>query len=162
MEGCISAVQVRSLVGDKVTLRYSIFYLQCSVQRLYEQECTAHSRYTCRTYGNWTVWAGVEWVSEWTWCERIKRSVLFAFVAVNTLQIGDEDGEFVGKSVASNGSVWFSFESRGKVEAVEEIVWILHRRKGNYTSRVEEVAIASLGRPRSTRHLRRFGRPGTD
>ena len=54
--------------------------------------------------------------------ERIKHSVLFAFVAVNTLQIGDEDGEFVGKSAASNGSVWFSFESRGKVEAMEEIV----------------------------------------
>ena len=34
--------------------------------------------------------------------ERIKRSVLFAFVAVNTLQIGDEDGEFVGKSGAFN------------------------------------------------------------
>ena len=44
--------------------------------------------------------------------ERIKRSVLFAFVAVNTLQIGDEDGEFVGKSASHNGSVWFSFESR--------------------------------------------------
>ena len=27
---------------------------------------------------------------------------LFALVAVNTLQIGDEDGEFVGKSAASN------------------------------------------------------------
>jgi len=54
--------------------------------------------------------------------ERIKRSVLFAFVTVNTLQIGDEDVEFVGKSAASNGSVWFSFESRGKVEAMEEIV----------------------------------------
>jgi len=47
--------------------------------------------------------------------ERVKRSVLFAFVAVNTLQIGDEDGEFVEKSAASNGSVLFSFESRGKV-----------------------------------------------
>ena len=34
--------------------------------------------------------------------ERIKRSVLFAFVAVSTLQIDDEDGEFVGKSAASN------------------------------------------------------------
>ena len=34
--------------------------------------------------------------------ERIKSSVIFAFVAVNTLQIGDEDGEFVGKSAASN------------------------------------------------------------
>ena len=34
--------------------------------------------------------------------ERIKRSVLFAFVAVSILQIGDEDGEFVGKSAASN------------------------------------------------------------
>ena len=54
--------------------------------------------------------------------ERIKRSVSFAFVAVNTLQIDDEDGEFVGKSAASNGSFWFSFESRGKVEAMEEIV----------------------------------------
>ena len=54
--------------------------------------------------------------------ERIKRSVVFAFVTVNTLRIGDEDVEFVGKSAASNGSVWFSFESRGKVEAMEEIV----------------------------------------
>ena len=36
---------------------------ECSVQRLNEQECRAHSRCTCRTYGNWTVWAGVEWVS---------------------------------------------------------------------------------------------------
>ena len=35
----------------------------CSVQRLYEQECIAYSGCTCRTYGNWTVWAGVEWVS---------------------------------------------------------------------------------------------------
>ena len=53
--------------------------------------------------------------------KRIKRSVLFAFVAVSTLQIGDEDSEFVGKSAASNGSVWFSFETRRKVEAMEEI-----------------------------------------
>ena len=30
---------------------------------------------------------------------------MFAFVAVNTPQIGDEDVEFVGKSAASNGSV---------------------------------------------------------
>ena len=94
--------------------------------------------------------------------ERIKRSVLFAFVAVNTLQFGDEDGEFVGKSAASNGSVWFSFESRRNVEAMEEIAWTLHRMKRNYTSREEVVAIASLGRPRSTRHLQRFGRPRTD
>ena len=33
-------------------------------------------------------------------------------MAVNTLQIGDEDVDFVGKSAASNGFVWFSFESR--------------------------------------------------
>ena len=51
-----------------------------------------------------------------------KCSVLFAFVAVNTLQIGDEDVDFVGKSAVSNGFVWFSFEIRGKVEAMEEIV----------------------------------------
>ena len=50
------------------------------------------------------------------------RSVLFAFVAVNTLQIGDKDVNFVGKSAAFNGFVWFSFESRGKMEAMEEIV----------------------------------------
>ena len=54
--------------------------------------------------------------------ERIKHSVLFAFVAINTLQIVDEDVNFVGKSAASNGSVWFSFESHGKVEAMEEIL----------------------------------------
>ena len=36
---------------------------ESSVQRLYEQECIAYSGCTCRTYGNWTVWAGVEWVS---------------------------------------------------------------------------------------------------
>ena len=36
---------------------------ECSVQRLYEQECIGYSGCTCRTYGNWTVWAGVEWVS---------------------------------------------------------------------------------------------------
>ena len=54
--------------------------------------------------------------------ERIKHSVLFAFVAVDTLQIGDEDGKFVGESASYSGSVWFSFESSGKVEAMEEIV----------------------------------------
>ena len=37
--------------------------------------------------------------------ERIKRSVLFAFVAVSTLQIGDEDGEFIGKSAASKNKI---------------------------------------------------------
>ena len=63
-------------------------------------------------------------------------------MAVNTLQIGDEDGEFVGESASYNGSVWFSFESSGKVEA-EEIVCIFHRRKGNYTSPEEEIAVAS-------------------
>ena len=89
--------------------------------------------------------------------ERIKH-----FVAVNNLQIGDEDGEFLGKSADSNGFVWFGFESRGKMGTMEEIVGILHRRRGNYTSREQEIAIASLGRPRSTRHLQRSGRPRTD
>ena len=89
--------------------------------------------------------------------ERIKH-----FVAVNNLQIGDEDGEFLGKSADSNGFVWFGFESRGKMGTMEGIVGILHRRRGNYTSREQEIAIASLGRPRSTRHLQRSGRPRTD
>ena len=39
------------------------FYLICSVQWLYEQECIAYCNCTCRTYGNWTAWVGVEWLS---------------------------------------------------------------------------------------------------
>ena len=43
-------------------------------------------------------------------------------MAINALQIVDKDVDFVGESAASNGSVWFSFESHGKVKAMEEIV----------------------------------------
>ena len=48
--------------------------------------------------------------------ERIKHLVLFAFVAINTLLIVNDDVNFVRESAASNGSVWFSCESHGKVE----------------------------------------------
>ena len=58
---------------------------ECSVERLCEQECIAYSGCTCRTYENCVSGRRVSELVSSRADERIKRSVLFAFVAVNTL-----------------------------------------------------------------------------